>query len=124
MFIFFFNDTAPTEIYTRPYTLSLHDALPISEQIVRDANAKLSSSQQIRGWTIWPDAEFPTTPTQKVKKREIVERLLAIGRGEPATVAAAGATRELSDVERIVMQVANVPADRVHAEAQLSQDIG
>src|SRR5213596_1580398 len=26
---FFFNDTAPTEIYTRPYTLSLHDALPI-----------------------------------------------------------------------------------------------
>src|SRR5213596_4246153 len=28
--IFFFNDTATTEIYTRPYTLSLHDALPIS----------------------------------------------------------------------------------------------
>ena len=25
----FFNDTATTEIYTRPYTLSLHDALPI-----------------------------------------------------------------------------------------------
>src|SRR5213596_3246504 len=27
---FFFNTTAPTNIYTRPYTLSLHDALPIS----------------------------------------------------------------------------------------------
>src|SRR5213596_4409193 len=27
---FFFNDTATTKIYTRPYTLSLHDALPIS----------------------------------------------------------------------------------------------
>src|SRR5213596_888085 len=26
---FFINDTATTEIYTRPYTLSLHDALPI-----------------------------------------------------------------------------------------------
>src|SRR5210317_1835274 len=26
---FSFNDTAPTEIYTLPYTLSLHDALPI-----------------------------------------------------------------------------------------------
>src|SRR6186713_3716245 len=26
---FFFNDTAPTEIYTPLYTLSLHDALPI-----------------------------------------------------------------------------------------------
>src|SRR5213596_1698377 len=28
--LFFFNDTATTEIYTRPYTLSLHDALPIA----------------------------------------------------------------------------------------------
>src|SRR5213596_4258112 len=28
--LFFFNDPATTEIYTRPYTLSLHDALPIS----------------------------------------------------------------------------------------------
>src|SRR6187549_2902584 len=28
---FFFNDTATTEIYTGWYTLSLHDALPISE---------------------------------------------------------------------------------------------
>src|SRR5881275_2519360 len=29
LFFFFFNDTATTEIYTVPYTLSLHDALPI-----------------------------------------------------------------------------------------------
>src|SRR5213596_2464166 len=30
LWFFFFNDTATTEIYTRPYTLSLHDALPIT----------------------------------------------------------------------------------------------
>src|SRR5213594_5168934 len=29
-FVFFFNDTATTEIYTSVHTLSLHDALPIS----------------------------------------------------------------------------------------------
>src|SRR3546814_12195774 len=28
-FLFFLNDTAPTEIYTYGHTLSLHDALPI-----------------------------------------------------------------------------------------------
>src|SRR5260221_8972842 len=33
IFFFFFNDTATTEIYT----LSLHDALPISHQYVRAA---------------------------------------------------------------------------------------
>jgi hypothetical protein len=30
LFFFFFNDTATTEIYTFTDTLSLHDALPIS----------------------------------------------------------------------------------------------
>src|SRR5210317_74995 len=30
LFLFFFNDTATTEIYTLSYTLSLHDALPIA----------------------------------------------------------------------------------------------
>src|SRR5216110_1562449 len=30
LFLFFFNDTATTEIYTSSHTLSLHDALPIS----------------------------------------------------------------------------------------------
>src|SRR3546814_13001936 len=31
IFCFFFNDTATTEIYTYGHTLSLHDALPISQ---------------------------------------------------------------------------------------------
>src|SRR5213596_3030019 len=39
IFFFFFNDTATTEIYTRPYTLSLHDALPISAPGARAAGA-------------------------------------------------------------------------------------
>ena len=36
MFFFFFNDTATTEIYTIAYTLSLHDALPISRRSLKD----------------------------------------------------------------------------------------
>src|SRR3546814_17308432 len=31
--LFFFNDTATTEIYTYCHTLSLHDALPIFQQV-------------------------------------------------------------------------------------------
>src|SRR6187402_3002969 len=37
LFFFFFNDTATTEIYTVSYTLSLHDALPISDWMPRSA---------------------------------------------------------------------------------------
>src|SRR5881227_4512429 len=35
LFLFFFNDTATTEIYTTVHTLSLHDDLPISRHADR-----------------------------------------------------------------------------------------
>src|SRR5213596_1696284 len=46
---FFFNDTATTEIYTSPYTLSLHDALPISW-----LRTPRSSRHRWRGWPCEP----------------------------------------------------------------------
>ncbi|OLD10090.1 MAG: hypothetical protein AUJ06_02785 [Chloroflexi bacterium 13_1_40CM_3_70_6] len=94
--------------------------------IVRDANAKLSGSQQIRGWTIWPEPEFPTTPKQSVRKREIVEALLRSPREGvvPTRPEAASTERALSEVERLIVQVANVPPGQVRPEARLSADIG
>src|SRR5213080_5507783 len=41
--IFFFNDTATTEIYTPLYTLSLHDALPIYPRLKRQHCRQLPS---------------------------------------------------------------------------------
>lgn len=94
--------------------------------IVRNTNVKLSGSQQIRGWTIWPEEEFPTTPTQKVKKRFVVERLLTMGRVEQARAVTgdASATRTLTEVERVISQVANLPPAAVHPGATLSADLG
>jgi long-chain acyl-CoA synthetase len=94
--------------------------------IVRDANTKLSGSQQIRGWTIWPEDEFPTTPTQKVKKRLVVEQLLNMGRVEQArsVVGDQASTRTLTDVERVITQVTSLPAAAVHSGATLSADLG
>src|SRR2546429_4279121 len=43
-FFFFFNDTATTEIYT----LSLHDALPISSGPIPPNPAELLGSEQMR----------------------------------------------------------------------------
>src|SRR5256885_5434198 len=50
---FFFNDTATTEIYT----LSLHDALPISVGDPRHRNLRNSESRRVR-------AAAPATPSQ------------------------------------------------------------
>ena len=92
-------------------------------QIVRETNANLSGSQQIRGWTIWPDPEFPTTPTQKVKKREVIERIQAMGKGESPVRPPTAEVRELTPVEKLVAQVANTSAEHVWPGAQLSGDL-
>src|SRR6188508_1171813 len=47
-FFFFFNDTATTEIYTAQYTLSLHDALPISSLFQSLSDAGLSPVAALR----------------------------------------------------------------------------
>src|SRR5210317_2586631 len=45
----FFNDTATTEIYTLSYTLSLHDALPISHHPARLLSCRQHGSSTT-GW--------------------------------------------------------------------------
>lgn len=44
--------------------LLLHDAADAAAAIAR-ANQKLAEYQQIRRWLVWPDQDFPRTPTQK-----------------------------------------------------------
>lgn len=42
---------------------------------VQQANRQLASHQQIRGFTIWPEDDFPRTHTLKVRRPELLERL-------------------------------------------------
>jgi len=44
-------------------------------EIVRAANQRLASHQQIRRHTLWPDDSFPLTPTLKVKRGDVAARL-------------------------------------------------
>jgi long-chain acyl-CoA synthetase len=41
---------------------------------VERANESLARHQHVRRWQVWPDSDFPRTPTQKVRKRDILER--------------------------------------------------
>ena len=42
-----------------------------ADDVVRVANSQLGGHQQIRGFTVWPEEEFPRTPTLKVKKPQM-----------------------------------------------------
>src|ERR1035437_8626756 len=64
---FFFNDTATTEIYT----LSLHDALPISQHGSRPRN------QEANGWPSGPGIRRSEEHTSELQSRQyLVCRLL------------------------------------------------
>lgn len=43
--------------------------------VIERANLALARHQHVRRWQVWPDSDFPRTPTQKVRKRDILERL-------------------------------------------------
>jgi long-chain acyl-CoA synthetase len=51
---------------------------PDPRDIVRQANARLAPHQSIRGYTVWPDKEFPRTHTLKVKKHEVLKSVQEI----------------------------------------------
>src|SRR5436309_8587469 len=63
LFFFFFNDTATTEIYT----LSLHDALPISRQVEEQptegavAMRRAGIRLQVSGWNGSPSQDRKST---------------------------------------------------------------
>lgn len=45
--------------------------------IIKKANQKLASYQQIASWSIWPKEDFPRSATRKIKKGEVTKYLLA-----------------------------------------------
>src|SRR2546425_12549176 len=75
IFIFFFNDTATTEIYT----LSLHDALPISPRGRRPIQLPSVSSNSCGKRRAIPPATFKGTPQFKFSP------LTSLGRSEEHT---------------------------------------
>ncbi|MBI2911404.1 MAG: AMP-binding protein [Chloroflexi bacterium] len=90
---------------------------------VRDTNARLGAHQQIQGFTVWPEEDFPRTHTLKVRKSLVLERLGAGGR--PAAVSAPASTASAtSPLQRLVADLARVPAEGVTPEKSLGLDLG
>jgi long-chain acyl-CoA synthetase len=68
-----------------------------AREIVRAANGRLAPFQQMRRWIIWPEQDFPRTPTQKPmlgKIRDAAEARAAAG-GPAAGAAPGGALAEM-----------------------------
>ena len=108
--------------------IQVHAVLILNEgadaaDVVREANAKLGGHQQIRGSSVWPDDDFPRTPSMKVRKPEVLAWAEAGAATAPPSQAAEPAAAAGS-VERLVGQLEGVPADLIGPDAKLSSDLG
>ncbi len=108
----------------------------LAQAIVRDANARLAPHQQIRGYTVWADEDFPRTHTLKVRKHEVIGRLAAIAASESG-VRAGHAARGSSDeapiahttedaadpLVELIAQIAAIPPVSITPTSRLSGDL-
>ncbi len=68
----------------------------LAAEVVQHANERLAPFQQMRRWMVWPDQDFPRTPTQKPVLRRILEVVEAKAGGDgKATPATTGPLGEL-----------------------------
>ena len=110
------------------HAVLLLDDPAAADAIVRDANGSLAGHQQIRGWTVWPDEDFPRTPSLKVKKQLVLDRLGDGASAAPAAASSSGAQAtgraSVATVASLTAQVAQVPLAQVLPTARLEADLG
>ena len=46
-----------------------------AQEVIREANRRLAAHQQVKGFTVWPEPDFPRTHTLKAKRPEMLEKL-------------------------------------------------
>lgn len=63
------------------HAILLMDDASKAKAVIQQANKQLAAHQQIRGFTVWPEPDFPRTHTLKVKRPDLLEALPAIRPG-------------------------------------------
>jgi len=64
--------TLPSGMVEVHAVLLLADPSIKPDDVVHTANQELASYQHVTGWSVWPNADFPRSITQKVKKEEVI----------------------------------------------------
>jgi long-chain acyl-CoA synthetase len=92
--------------------------------IIDRANQSLALHQHIRRWFVWPEDEFPRTPTQKLRKRSIAKRALTAlsSSSHPETRPPAG-TAHSGTIDEIVSRISKEPLSALDSSSTLGTDL-
>jgi long-chain acyl-CoA synthetase len=112
------------------HAVLLLDDPTVQDDVIRVANTKLAAHQQVRGSTVWPDADLPRTHTLKVRKPDILARLEDLERPASAPIPAAASKlqrdpldRDVDPITVIVAGLANRDASGIKPGDRLSSDL-
>ena len=111
-------------------SVEVHAALILSDpdsakQAVDWANSQLAEQQRVRGFTVWPDEDFPRTHTLKVKNQVVIDTILrgaeqsAPSSPRPASTSPTGAR----DLMSIIAELSRRDLELVPDTATLGNDL-
>lgn len=97
--------------------LILHDSKLDPEPIVKRANDALAEYQRMRCWYVWPQADFPRTPTQKARVNIIRDEIQARFAAHPPTQI------DSSPLTELISRISRRRLARSSAETNLESDL-
>ena len=97
--------------------LILRDRSSDPEAVIRQANASLAQYQHIRRWFLWPEEDFPRTPTQKPKAAEIQDSVQMRLRGAERGAVRAGSLADL------ISRITGRPVGELSPDTSLATDL-
>lgn len=97
--------------------LILHDRGRNAEAAVKRANESLAEYQAIRRWVVWPEEDFPRTPTQKPRIRDIQEFVRS--RFQPSAPVETGA----GVLASLIAGITGRSVENISPDSDLSKDL-
>ncbi len=97
--------------------LIMRDETADAAQAIHRANETLAQHQQIRRWMVWPENDFPRTPTQKVRKPIVIEAVKSWQANGSSSPGRANTLAEL------VARVSGDAAGKLSSSANLTTDL-
>ena len=97
-----------------------------AQEAVAWTNDQLAEQQRIRGFTVWPDEDFPRTHTLKVKKQIVIDALL--GKAQPESASppnAAGGETGIGQrgLLHIIAELSRRSVEEVTGDSSLGTDL-
>jgi len=86
------------------------------KDVIQKANTILSPPQRIKHFRIWPETDFPRTPSLKIKKRKVAEKIISL-KTDIQTPPKSG----LADT---IFRLTNVDIGTINPSLKLGRDLG